>query len=456
MEPRIQYARTSDDVSIAYYAMGSGPAFVAPPPAMPWSHIQMEWEIPEWRAWTETLTRGATVVRYDGRGSGLSDRSVYSCSIETELRDLEAVVDRLGLEKLALFGCYHASPVTIAYAARHPERVSHLILWCGFAKDPEGQDSPQAQIFERARDLDWNMFTEMLAHSVLGWSHGEPAHRLAEYMRAAMTQEQCTASWAAHEKLDVTGLLPQVQCPTLVMHRREFPLLPLDVARELASRIPNAHLAVLEGSSLSPYLGDVETATRLIFEFIGVEPAEVNEADLHGHEHAPTNATFRTILVTDIENSTALTRRLGDERARQIMREHERIVRDALHIFGGSEIKTMGDGFMASFGSATRAVECAVRIEREMAQYNESAHEPVMVRCGLNAGEPIEEHDDLFGTSVILASRIAAMASGGEIVASDVVRQLVAGRGFLFGERGEAVMRGFEDPVRVWEVRWRS
>ena len=138
------------------------------------------------------------------------------------------------------------------------------------------------------------------------------------------------------------------------------------------------------------------------------------------------------------------------------MRRHERIVRDALHIHGGSEIKTMGDGFMASFASATRAVECAVTIEREIAQHNESSQEPVLVRVGLNAGEPIEEHDDLFGTSVILASRIAAMAGGGEILASDVVRQLVAGRGFLFSERGEAVMRGFEDPMRVWEVRWRS
>jgi class 3 adenylate cyclase/pimeloyl-ACP methyl ester carboxylesterase len=456
MEPRIQYARTSDGVSIAYFSMGSGVPFVAPPPAMPWSHIQMEWNIPEWRQWTEKLMRGTTVVRYDGRGAGLSDRAEHDCTLETELLDLEAVVDRIGLERFALFGCYHASPVTLAYAAKHPDRVSHLVLWCGFAKDDEADNSAQAEVYARLRDLDWEMFTETLAHSILGWSQGEPAHRLAEYMRASMTPEQCNRSWASHEQVDVSALLPQIQCPTLVMHRRDFTHLSVDVARQLASQIPDAHLAVLEGSSLSPYLGDTDAAIGLIFDFLGTHPAEADVVQDHGHQHAPTNATFRTILFSDVENSTALTHRLGDAQAREIMRRHERIVREALHIYGGSEIKTMGDGFMASFASATRAVECAVAIEREIARHNESSHEPVLVRVGLNAGEPIEEHDDLFGTSVIMASRIAAMAGGGEILASDVVRQLVAGRGFLFSERGEAVMRGFEDPMRVWEVRWQS
>src|SRR5438067_818727 len=193
MEPRIQYARTTDDVSIAYFSMGSGIPFVAPPPAMPWSHIQMEWNIPEWREWTEKLMRGTSLVRYDGRGSGLSDRALHDCTLETELLDLEAVVDRMGLERFALFGCYHASPVTIAYAAKHPERVSHLVLWCGFAKDDEADNTAQAEVYARLRELDWEMFTETLAHSVLGWSQGEPAHRLAEYMRA----RSCAATTAS-------------------------------------------------------------------------------------------------------------------------------------------------------------------------------------------------------------------------------------------------------------------
>jgi class 3 adenylate cyclase len=163
-----------------------------------------------------------------------------------------------------------------------------------------------------------------------------------------------------------------------------------------------------------------------------------------------------TILFTDVEGSTALTQRLGDVRARELFRKHERITREALAAHGGSEVKTMGDGFMASFGSASGALECAIALERAFAEHNATAETPVNVRIGLNAGEPIAEEEDLFGTAVITAARIAAQAKGGEILVSNVVRELVAGRGFMFADRGEALLRGFEDPVRIFEVRWRE
>ena len=170
---------------------------------------------------------------------------------------------------------------------------------------------------------------------------------------------------------------------------------------------------------------------------------------------------FRTILFTDVEGSTALTDRLGDARARDLLREHERIVREALKAHGGSEMKTMGDGFMASFSSATQGLECAIVMQRAFAERNESAEEAIRVRIGLNAGEPIAEDDpggrgDLFGTAVNMAARIAAKADAGEILASNVVRELVAGKEFLFNDRGDTELRGFEDPVRVYEVNWRE
>jgi class 3 adenylate cyclase len=170
---------------------------------------------------------------------------------------------------------------------------------------------------------------------------------------------------------------------------------------------------------------------------------------------------FRTILFTDVESSTALTDHLGDAAARDVLRDHERITREALKAHGGSEVKTMGDGFMASFGSATKALECAVAIQKAFGAPQTAVGAPIRVRCGLNAGEPIAEDDpdgrgDLFGTAVIVAARIAAQAQGGEILVSDVVRQLVAGKGFLFNDRGEQALKGFEDPVRVWEVQWRG
>jgi class 3 adenylate cyclase len=170
---------------------------------------------------------------------------------------------------------------------------------------------------------------------------------------------------------------------------------------------------------------------------------------------------IHTILFTDVEGSTALTDRLGDEKARAFLREHERITRDALAVHGGSEVKTMGDGFMASFSSASQALECAIAIQQAFAQRNDSADEPIKVRIGLNAGEPIAEDDpggrgDLFGTAVNMAARIAAKAEAGEILASNVVRELVAGKEFLFADRGDAELRGFEEAVRLYEVSWRE
>jgi class 3 adenylate cyclase len=145
--------------------------------------------------------------------------------------------------------------------------------------------------------------------------------------------------------------------------------------------------------------------------------------------------------------------RLGDDAGRSVLREHERITREVLEKHGGTEVKTMGDGFLASFGSVTRAVECAIALQRAFA---DREGEPLSVRVGLNAGEPIEEDGDLFGATVILASRIAAKADGGEILVSDNVRSLCAGKGFLFADRGDFVAKGFEEPVRVYEVSWRG
>jgi len=163
-----------------------------------------------------------------------------------------------------------------------------------------------------------------------------------------------------------------------------------------------------------------------------------------------------TILFTDMEGSTSLTQRLGDAKAQEVLRTHNRIVRDALKAHSGSEIKHTGDGIMASFSSATRALECAIAIQRAFAEHSESAEEPIRVRIGLNAGEPVAEEKDLFGTAVQLAARICAYAQPGEILAADVVQQLAAGKGFSFADKGEATLKGFEKPVRLHEVRWQG
>ncbi len=297
------------------------------------------------------------------------------------------------------------------------------------------------------RDRDWELYTETLAHVLFGWSEGEAVHRAAAYVQECVTPEAWQALLDALREFDVTALLPQVRSPTLVLHRRQFSLFPVELSRGLASRIPNARLVLLEGAALAPYVGDMEAAASAIDEFLG-----------EGEEAAATPAPsgLVTILFTDVEGSTALTQRLGDAKARELLREHEHIVRDALKAHGGSEVKTMGDGFMASFSSATKALECAIAMQRAFAEHNESAEEPIMVRVGLNAGEPIAEDDDLFGTAVNEAARITATAEGGEILVSDVVRQLVKGKDFLFADVGERQLKGFDESVRLYEVRWRE
>jgi class 3 adenylate cyclase len=454
MEPRIQYARTADGVSIAFWTLGEGTAIVHLP--VLFSHVQLEWQVPEWRHWYERLAEKRRLVRFDPRGLGLSQRNVTDYTVDAFMLDLESVVDRLGLEKFALCGFMNSGPVAIAYVARHPERVSHLILWCAYARGSDWSRPPQTQAVRALMDKDWALYSETSAHALFGWSAGEPARRYAELIRESISPEDLRRVIAALNQFDATALLPQVTAPTLVLHRRQY-ILDVDVARGLASRIPDARLVLLEGESGAPYLGDTEAALAAIDEFLGEGEAAVRVAE------APEPGAFRTVLFTDVAGSTSMMQRLGDEKGRAVLREHERITREALKAHGGTEVKSLGDGFMACFSSATRALECAIATQRAFAEHNAQAgaqsaagRTPLHVRIGLNAGEPIAEDDDLFGTAVNLAARIAAKAEGAEILASDVVRQLVAGKGFLFSDRGDVVLRGFEDPVRLYEVRWRE
>ncbi|MCH8815246.1 MAG: adenylate/guanylate cyclase domain-containing protein [Chloroflexi bacterium] len=450
-EPRIQYAKTSDGVNIAYWTIGEGVPFVHMP--APYSHAELEWQMPECRRWYESLAAHRNLIRYDNRGYGLSDPDADDYSLEAHVADLAAVVDRLGLEEFALLGVIQNGPVAIAYAARYPERVSHLILWCSLIRGSDASASPQLMAARSLISENWELYTQTMAHIFFGLPSREASQRFATMMQHSVTPETHQKSRAAMMQFDVEELLPLIRSPTLVLHRRDVPYPTLDIPRELTVRIPDSRLVLLDGDVMAVYIGEMAPILDAIDDFLG---------DSETEEASPSRTReVHTILFTDVEGSTALTDRLGDAKARDILREHERIVRKALKEHGGSEVKTMGDGFMASFTSATGALECAIALQRAFAERNEGAQQAALlrIRIGLNAGEPIAEDDpggrgDLFGTAVNMAARICAKAEGGEILASNVVRELVAGKGFLFSDRGETEMRGFEDPVRVYEVRW--
>ena len=449
MEPRIQYAQTTDGVSIAFYTLGTGMPLVYMA-AGPIGNIQAEWEVPESRSFLEMMAQNRMLVRYDNRGTGLSAGDLADLDLDVLLLDLESIADRLGLDSFVLFCEGMVGAAAVAYAAQNPERISRLILFNTAAHGTEFMGSPRDRALGKLMDADWELYTETVAHFTYGWSAGEAARKAAARLRETFTPEKLKPTFRAIAGMDATSLMPQIKCPTLVLRRRQLSFVSVGSARTLASGIPDARLTLLEGASMAPWMDDAAAVVRAINEFLG----EGEEATDKARRLAPGHV--HTILFTDVKGSTALTQRLGDAKARALLRQHESIVREALKAHGGSEVKTMGDGFMASFSSATKALECAIAMQRAFAQHNKSADEPILVRIGLNAGEPIAEDDDLFGTAVNEAARITATAEGGEILVSDVVRQLAKGKDFLFADRGETSLKGFDEPVRLYEVRWRD
>ena len=437
VEPRVSYVRSLDGPAIAYTVAGAGPTVVHMP-EQPFSH-QILWPKVFPDAYAE-MNRCFRTVRYDVRGSGMSDRDTIDFSLPAMLQDLESVVAAATDGPFTLVGQFDSVPVAVTFAAIHPERVAHLVLVDGYTAFADYEQGQALGIERAVREQDWKLSTEILA-GVLAGFEGEDAAAYAEYIRACVDRQAYAASQEAVEAYDIRELLQKVTAPTLVIHTTSNRWLPVEVGRQLAARIPNSQMVLVN----DPLVRDLPNLLRDFMSIAGGEGRSVPAAG---------EPTLRTVLFTDIVGHTAMMQRLGDERGRNVLREHERITRDTLRAHGGAEVKTMGDGFMASFGSVTKALECAINLQRAFATHTEGGGEPLSVRVGLNAGEPIEEDGDLFGATVILAARIAAKAEGGEILIPEPVRHLLSGKSFSYSDRGEYVMKGFDDAVRLYEVQW--
>jgi len=438
MNIRMQYCKTQEGHSIAYGVIGEGPPVVVA--GSVWGDIHMSAVRDSiWHFYPVATRR---VVLYDGLGMGASDHSSTDYSLQAKLRDLETVVNHLGLETFAIFGRFNAVPSAIAYAAAHPEKVTAIVLVNGVASGREWYSTiPAMRIAAGLSDMaeeQWEAFTMALASAVTDYRQPELAAELAGLFRSSMTASEYLSFLREFMEIDVRDLLPSIQIPTLLVNVSDRLSGVLPLMRSMAAAIPGATL--MQGS--------VEEATLAIEQFL----AETDPLSAL----ARSESSFRTVLFTDLVGHTSMMQRLGDEKGRDVLREHERITREVLKANGGTEVKTMGDGFLASFGSVTRAVECAVALQKAFEEESMGAGEHLQVRCGLNAGEPIEEDGDLFGSAVILASRIAAKAGGGEVLVANAVRELCTGKGFLFVDRGEFVAKGFEEAVRVYEVKWRD
>ncbi len=430
--PSTRYTH-SDGATIAYQVVGEGPLDVLFLPG--WiSQIEQLWELPALRRFLERLAGFGRLILFDRRGTGLSDRIVGSHSLEQEVRDALAVLDAAGSERAALFTYLLGGLVGILLAAEHPQRVGALVMYASIARTAW------------APDYDWALTVAereaLVERNVRGWGEldneglrtlapsmaDDPtlAGWLARMQRLAASPGEARAVLQAANDLDVREALERVRVPTLVMHRAGEGGWDVRHSRYLAERIAGARYVELEGSDSFPFLGDSEGILEEIEVFLTGRRGSGGPA-----------RTLLTVMFTDIVDATAHAARLGDGRWRDLIARHDEHVRAELARFGGREVKTVGDGFLATFeGPPSRALRCALAITR-------AAHElGVEVRVGMHTGECELIGEDVGGMAVHIAARVSALASAGEVLVSGTVFGTVVGGPFAFTDRGLHELKG--------------
>jgi class 3 adenylate cyclase len=434
MEPRIQYAKTSDGVDIAFATAGDGPPLLmmATPPL---THVQAMWQTVAHLY--QPLAERFRLVWYDSRGSGLSDREAIDFSMDAMVRDVVAVVESAGLTGFAMFAVDAAVPIAVTYATIHPEKVSSLILADGLTKFSDYYQNPAIVAEEALRSGDWTLYTETLARLWLGFENQELAAKFAMYIRECVEPEayRSAVSSMGNEDWDVSATLPRVTAHTLVVHNRHNRFLPVQAGQRLAARIPNARFQVIDDMG---YVSLADIMTEFLREGKLSSPAAVTR---------PSGTAI--ILFADIVESTALTERLGDSAFREKARDLDASLRGVIREHTGTAIegKLLGDGVMAVFTSARQAITAALACARTGDEATLPLH------LGLHAGDVIREDNNVYGGAVNIASRISGLSEPGEVLVSDIVRGLArTSTGVQFEDRGEQELKGVGEPVRVWAV----
>jgi class 3 adenylate cyclase len=452
MEREVRYCTTEDGVTIAYSVEGEGPTVVLFPYMFGSFTLEHLW--PDVQAHRRAVGQGRTAIRYDMRGIGASSDAT-DFSHHALVTDVEAVIEAVGDRKLYLYASLISVPIAIEFAARHSDLIAGIVLTRPIVRGADVMAPDALQALATLAESRWPQAAQLLADFTGRREYQRQVLEMSMFFEQSTSGERfARLVRAMYETTDVSGRLSAVDVPALVLYwggeRSDDPV-SYDAARSLASALPQGRLVRLERRPLD----DQKRLHEIIDSFIPRAASTAQPAaPLAQVDATPARReTIRTVLFTDLVDHTEMMSRLGDERGRAVLREHEVITREVLKAHDGTEIKTDGDSFMISFGSVTKAVECAIALQRAFA---EREGEPLSVRVGLNAGQPIEEDGDLFGATVILASRIAAKAGAGEILVADTVRGLCSGKGFAFADRGEFIAKGIEEPVRVSEVLWRE
>jgi class 3 adenylate cyclase len=442
--PETRYAKTHDGVHIAYQTLGDGPVDVL---TMSYFNISVDAfdREPHFRRFTERLTRFARLIRFDGRGIGLSDPVALDAvpSIERNVEDALAVLDAAGSSRAALLGVVGSSPVMILLAATHPERAGALILLNGSARSTPAPDYPHGlpEEFTRGYDDDAVETTEVFNRDFVAVQApslaADPAFREWWNVEGRRGASPAVARLLNRMRLraDVRSALASIHVPTLVMHRKDNPL-SQGMGDYLADHIPGARCVHLAGEDPYPFGQDLDTITEEIEEFLtGAR-----------HHHEP-DRVLATILFTDLVSSTQRATAMGDRAWRELLDRHDDMVRRQIERFGGREIKATGDGFLAVFDGSARAVRAAAAIRDGAEQLG------VEVRAGVHAGEVELRGNDIGGIAVHVGQRVSALAGAGEVLVSSTVVDLVAGSGLEFEDRGEHELKGVGRPWRVYMVK---
>jgi pimeloyl-ACP methyl ester carboxylesterase/class 3 adenylate cyclase len=426
--PKTRYAR-SGDVSIAYQVLGDGPIDLVFVPGFV-SHLDLQWADRHVRSFFESLASFSRLILFDKRGTGLSDRVSDWPSLEQRIDDVRAVMDAADSERAALLGLSEGGPMSALFAATYPERTAALIMCGTFAC---GNPDPSEPGAERWR----NAITQVRA-AVDSWGEGASLAFFAPSIDSQLARElygafeRAAASPAMAGKLidmvfeiDIRDILPSIRVPTLVLHRTDESI-PVELARSMTIQIPGARLVELPGSDHLPFYGTGEGYPDEVVEFLtGVR-----------HHRPDADRMLATVVFIDIAGSTQRAAEVGDRRWRELLKEHDELVRRELDYFRGRPIKTLGDGFLATFDGPERAIRCACSIASAVRSLDLS------VRAGLHTGECEVLGHDLGGMAVNIGARIVSHAGPDEVLVSITVKNLVVGSNIQFEERGTHQFKG--------------
>ncbi len=431
--PATHYAK-SGDVCVAYQIFGGGPIDLVFVPG--WiSHLDLWWDSPITAGWLERFGRFARVIMFDKRGTGLSDRDCGLPGVDQRMDDIRAVMDAAGSNRAAILGISEGGSLAALFAASHPDRCQALVLHGAFAKFTSWfptQDELDA-FFDYVREK-WGSGDNMALFSQS--RKEDQAYRMwwGRRERAAASPSTALALIKMNSEIDISGILPAVRVPTLVIHRSNDTVVDIDGGRQLATLIPHAQFLESPGKDHTPWTGDdVDALAESIEEFLtGSKPV------------VSIDRVLATVLFTDIVASTERAQSLGDRRWKALLSAHDDIVRRELIRFRGNEVKTLGDGFLATFDGPARATYCALSVIEAVRSLG------IEIRAGVHTGEVELQETDVRGLAVHIAARIAAKAAAGECLVSRTVNDLVAGADLKFTERGKQELKGLAEPMDLF------